>query len=338
MAFKWDRGELRYPCEGFWAASLLARHELMVGRPMGVMAWYELAAYTASYLDKRERKTDLITQELDELDTLFGIRLCREPVLNPATWDWMIPFLWQLDSNIALTTLRYRCGEGQKLLAECSPEFAKTSEELEARFREMSAMAADSDMLPPIQDPGADFITLTTERFGVEYRIIARNAPGPVLLAENLLGILEAALAVAKWENLAFIQERFEVRVDMLSTGKNPAEIDFIHPPRNREFRLECGLDLFEWLSRGPRKEVRDWFQYFLFSVLLTLTIDPMDELQAELSEWHKVGTFNRALAFSPTAILQDDLIGGKWHDRTRWTQAAVAPEVQRGGFTGADS
>jgi hypothetical protein len=338
MALKCERGELRYPWEGFWSLGLLARHELMVGRPMGVMAWYELAAFTASYLDKREQTTDGITRELEELDTLFGIRLYREQSLNPAAWDWMIPVLSQLGSNVALTTLRYRCGEGQKILSECSPEFASTGEEPEARFQELSAMAADSETLRPIEKPGSKFVTLTSERFGVEFRISARNSPGPVLLAENLLGIIEAALAVAKWENLAFIQERFELRIDTSSTGKNPAEIDFIHPPRNGEFRLEWGTDLFDWLCRGPRTEVLDWFRYFLFSVLGTLTIDPMDDLEAELAEWHKAGTFNRALAYSPTAILQDNLIRERWHDRNCWIRTAATSEIQRRGDAGADS
>src|SRR5262249_43988571 len=164
--------------------------------------------------------------------------------------------------------LRYRCGGAAAVLGECPPEFAANEAEVEAQFQQMSKLVADSDTLPAVQRPDAAFFTFSTNWFGVEYRITSRNSPGSVLLAENLLGILEAALAVARWENLAFIQERFELRVDISTNGKNPAEIDFIKPPRNGEFRLECGSDLFDWLCQGPREEMLDWVRYFLFSVL----------------------------------------------------------------------
>jgi hypothetical protein len=328
IALGLERGELRFPQEGFWAVTFLARHDLMVGRPLGTLAWFESAAYTASYLQSREELTDAMTRELDSLDVLLAVRLFREPPSVVTAWNWLMPVCRQLGMSFSHAALRFLSGDAPALLREVPPTFAASEADLEARFREVSDAVPATDFMPAVQPPGIGFVILVTTRFGVEYRITAANSPGPVLLAENLLGIIEAALAVARWENLAFVQDRFDLRIDTSRTGENPPKIDFVRRPEDGEFRLDCRADLFDWLCRGPHTEVWEWLQYFLFSILITLTIDPIDDLQAEFEEWHKAGTFSRALAYSPTAILLDNLIGGKWYDRARWAHPAAAPAV----------
>ena len=51
--------------------------------------------------------------------------------------------------------------------------------------------------------------------------IRCRNKTGPLLFAEDLLGVLESAFALAKWENLAFIVDEVKVFIDETNDGEN---------------------------------------------------------------------------------------------------------------------
>ncbi len=59
---------------------------------------------------------------------------------------------------------------------------------------------------------------------GVKYVVETCPDFGAITFAENLLGVIEAMLAVADWRNLAFIVDEMKINVCITSDGASPPE------------------------------------------------------------------------------------------------------------------
>jgi hypothetical protein len=328
-AFRLEEGTIAFPWEAFWASANLARADLYLGRLRGFLAWFEMALTVFCQIKAHGNKSRGLRRELQALDVLLAVRLLDMESHIAESFKSIINSLAQLQLTMARSALLFRLGKFDQVLSDFPKAWAKDKEELVVFFENVKHSVEGES--PPVIDvpPDSPKFIYCTSLLGVRYQFNVQNRPGPALLAENLLGILEAALALAKWENLALVSDRFELLIAEDPQGANPPEIDFIHPSGKYGYPLIWKSDMLLWLvDRGERKDVGSFFHNFLFSLLLSVTIDPMQDLEREFSQWANDEVFSRALSFSPTCTVVENLIGDKWYGLDHWRQAAIAPVV----------
>ena len=163
---------------------------------------------------------------------------------------------------------------------------------------------------------------------GVNYRIKTRNyLTERVTFSEDLLAIIEAALALARWKNFAFIENEVNILVDIDKTGGNPPVIDFSAPTGPYGYQLLWQPDMLDWFKRTGNKEITDYFMTFLLNLLLYITIDPIKDIKKELEDWNKEETFSRA-GMPPTCVPLLDIIGKERYELSYWLNTTSTQEV----------
>ncbi|MFH1741572.1 MAG: hypothetical protein ABIH23_21405, partial [bacterium] len=161
--------------------------------------------------------------------------------------------------------------------------------------------------------------TFETLIMGVRYVVKAKNALGPVTFSENLLGIIEAALVLAKWENFAFVVDEVEFLVKTDRAGSNPPEAILKGPSVSGSYDLCWKPDMLDWLYSEERSAVGECFLQLLLRILLEITIDPLSDLMDELEKWKEQGTFNRAIELSPTSVFIMEILGTEKYEINYW-------------------
>src|SRR5436190_917560 len=90
--------------------------------------------------------------------------------------------------------------------------------------------------------------TFEHEILGVKYRLRCRNSIAPTLITESLLGVLDAALADARWENFAFVFDEVRIHVDETKEGKNPPSLETIQWNVIDELQQIWAIDAIQWI------------------------------------------------------------------------------------------
>jgi len=147
------------------------------------------------------------------------------------------------------------------------------------------------------------------------------------LFVENLLGVLESALALAKWENLAFVVDEVVLFVDEDHSGKNPPDMKFGRSESISEEKLLWKPDMIEWMRTNP-VDLRNFLHSLLLHILFTTTIDPIKDLKQELATWNEQKSFERALNATPTSVAVIDLLGRDKYDLNHWINGATPQAV----------
>ena len=331
VALRKDEGDLFSPAEGFWALVHLARIDLYLGRFPAFLAWYETAAVLIGYFKGRRFVTKRFEDQIDELDTLFALRIMKLSSSEVASLSSMLDTMERLNLTISRWVMMYRLGRVEQLADEFGRTNFDSPTTVENYFEQFRQIDFEDDVREPTGLAGERYVVFATKVLGVEYRIRARNEFGPVVFSENLLGIIEAAFVLARWENLAFIVDEFPILVDVSEEGKTPPEIRFERGLGKAGHPLIWKSDLSEWLGRGPRDEVADYLKLVLFHLLFMTTIDPIEDLREELDHWHREETFTRALSTSPVSIIVEDLIGRSMYDADYWRAPSPPPSGGRG-------
>jgi len=179
------------------------------------------------------------------------------------------------------------------VIKELPNELMKNRKEISdyfTKWKDQPASEQVPDRLSEETNPYREFETTIME---VKYQVKVRNQFGPMSFAENLLGIIEAALALAKWENLAFIVNEVNFVIDIDSSGSNPPPLEFDKPPDPDGYYMIWKPDMVDWIKRTDPKDMSDYFMKLLLKLLIDITIDPLDDLSQELERWHKEDTFS---------------------------------------------
>ena len=227
--------------------------------------------------------------------------------------------------DFARITLLNATGRKSIVLAEMKEVPGFTEGEFDIIMKKLADQPAFSQLPEHLCDEGRTICRFKTRLFGVTYNIRCRNKIGPLLFAENLLGVLESALAFAKWENLAFVVDEVNIFIDENDAGENPPKISFQHFACGREQQLVCNVGMLEWM-RTNVSSFRAFLHRLLLQMLLATTIDPLKDLERELDNWHKEKSFERALASSPTSVAIIDLLQNHCYDLNYWINTAASP------------
>jgi hypothetical protein len=316
------------PLRGFYMAMRMAWIELQLGRLAPFLAWRNFMHVLLHQLKDLGIDTEQFNEELHRQDGCLGCLLVKVPVDESAELAELTECFGGMDLDFARISLLYVTKRKEILIQEFKGINGFDESGLDALIAGTKQQPAFEQLPDHLCAETRTICEFKTKLFGVTYHIRCRNKLGPLLFAENFLGVLESAFALAKWENFAFVVDEVKIFIDESAEGENPPKTNFKHFGCVQEQKLIWKPDMIEWMREnvGP-------FRKFLFRLLLeilfTSTIDPIDDIQKELDAWDKEKCFERALNSSPTSIALLDLLGPKKYDINNWISGAPASKIR---------
>jgi hypothetical protein len=223
--------------------------------------------------------------------------------------------------------LLFVCGLGDVLRSEMPREMQddpKALDDLIQGFREQPAF---KDVPSRLCGEMRYNCTFEHEILGVKYRVRCRNSIGPTLITESILGVLDAALADARWENFAFVFDEVKIYVDETKEGNNPPSLEKIKWDVVDELPQIWASDALKWIHDN-QNDFHEYLTSFLGMLIAAITIDPWEDLKRELNHWRKRGVFDRILIATRNSIALIDVVGREKYDLNYWIKAATAQEI----------
>jgi hypothetical protein len=314
------------PLRAVYVAMKMAWRELELGRVAPLLSWVQNVALLLDNAESLKEDTKALRDECFALDRCIGCFLLNLPEDEARELSGLEKTLAAFGMHGSVMCLSYRLGD-VAALQEYLPKLVGDKTKLNEMFERWRTQPVGEQLPRKLSGETRSVCTYSTTIRGVCYTIRCRNKMGPILFAENLLGVIENFFALAKWENFAFVTEKVSIFVDEVPEGKSPPDINFEHFAHGREQRLLFALGLETWLL-DHRKQAADFLELLLLKIIFASTIDPHDDIEKELAEMHREATFDRALAFSPTAVAVLDLIQPKFYDINYWLNATSAQKI----------
>ncbi len=315
------------PLRGFYVALRMSWLELELGRIAPFLAWRNFMHGLLNQLKSLRIDTDQFSEELHRQDGCLCCLLMKVLPDETAELADLDDCLAGIGLDFARIGLLYATGRKATLLEEFKEVPDMTEAQLDSMMAKTREQPAFGQVPACLCSEARSICQFTTQLFGVTYRIRCRNKIGPLLFAENLLGVLESALALARWENLAFIVDEVKLFVDESPEGENPPKTDFEHFGCLREQKLIWKPDMLDWMRKNVAS-FRDFLLGLLLRILVASTIDPWKDLERELDDWHKEKSFERALNSSPTSVALLDLVGKDCYELNNWINGTTASKI----------
>jgi hypothetical protein len=299
-----------YPVEGILAVRRLALLELRLGRIGPFIGWFQLMGALTEHLQSIGYAVEKAKADLQTMDRLLGCHILNRPSTDALTLAPLKDTLDDLGLPGSQIALAYATGDLSSVEVHMPDELRRNRRAMHDFFDLWRDQPAVSEMILPELPETSPQIRYRTSVYGVQYTTNVANSYAPIAFAENLLGIIEAALALARWEDLAFVVDDVEFAIGMDLGGKSPPDLPVDKPPGPEGYRLVFGPDMLSWLQSSPQEGVGAYLQTALVMVLLHATVDPLEDIEAMLAQWHSEETFSRALGSSPTIHAVDQLLG----------------------------
>jgi len=315
------------PLRGFYVAMRMSWLELEHGRIAPFLAWRNFMHGMLHQLESLHIDTGQFSEDLHRQDGCLCCLFLKVPPDETTELAELDECLGAIGLDFARMGLLYTMGRKAVLLEELREVPDMNESQLDLMMAKAREQPAFEQMPGNLCNEARSICEFTTRLFGVTYRIRCRNKLGPLLFAENFLGVLESALALAKWENLAFVVDEVKIFIDEGPEGENPPKTNFEHFGCLREQKLVWKPDMLEWM-RSNVGAFRDFMLGLLLRLLVSSTIDPWKDLKRELDAWHEQDSFRRALNSSPTSMLLIDVVGRDMYDLNHWINGAPAPKV----------
>lgn len=315
------------PLRGFYVALRMSWLELELGRIAPFLAWRDFMNRLLHQLKSLRIDTDQFSEELHRQDGCLCCLLMKVPPDETAELADLDDCFGGIGLDFARLGLLYATGRKATLLEEFKDVPDLSEAQLDSMMAQTREQPAFGQVPGRLCNESRSICQFTTRLFGVTYRIRCRNRIGPLLFAENFLGVLESALALAKWENLAFVVDEVKIFIDEGTDAENPPRMDFEHFGCLREQKLIWKPDMLDWM-RNNVGAFRDFLHGLLLRILVTSTIDPWKDLERELDDWHKEKSFERALNSSPTSAALLELVGMDRYDLNNWINATSTSQV----------
>ena len=324
------------PTRGFFAVKEMAWMELKLGRVEPFLTWHHFAWNMLGQLHSLQIDVQEYEQELLHQDGVFGHFLLNLPSreafqLRGLIEAMRIAFLGLPTAGVALLFALGRVEEAKQMLPD---EIAADDAAVSQFFLNWKVDPKGSPFPRKQKVVAGDTRTFETTIMGVRYVVTCPNAFGPITFCENLLGVLESVLATAKWENLAFVASEVKISVDEKLAGSNPPKVSFAQMPKSSVYSVTWQPDMLKWMQHHL-DAAANFMKDLVLRLILSITIDPLAEIEQEFAEWHRNESFGRALGHAPSGLLLGSTISKECYELTHWTEAAFASEVF--GHAGAD-
>lgn len=319
MSLHKEGGDFKYPILGLEAVIRLIWLEILLGRVPQILSWFELGSGLCDYLTGAKFVTEKAVEDLRDCQNAFCclISTIEEDQLSHV--NGLKSALEKLGLVIVAGAIKYREGNIREILEEAGEAFNNSEDEVKKMFENAKIQPLTPYLPKRLVISSSEYSEYITEIFGVKYVLKTRNRFATQAFSENLMGIIESALALAKWENLAFIVDEVKISVDLGSNGSNPPEIPDAPPMSNIGYNFYFGEDMADWLYDVDRKKLVNYFNQFFAMMLMHITIDTSEEIIDTLEGWFTDNTFSRALGTSPTIIPLRDLLGSDSYEVDDW-------------------
>ncbi len=317
------------PTRGFFAVKEMAWTELKLGRIEPFLAWHHFAWNMLGQLHSLQIDVQEHEKELLHQDGAFGHFLLNLPPreafqLRGLLEAMRIVFLGLPTAGVALLFALGRVEEAKLMLPD---EIAADDAAVRQFFLDWKVDPRGT-LFPRKQEAVAgNTRTFETTIMGVRYVVTCPNTFGPITFCEDFLGVLESVLATAKWENLAFVAREVKISVDEKPTGSNPPKVSFTRLPDSGAYSVDWQPDMLEWMQHHL-DAAANFMKDLVLQLILSITIDPLAEIEQEFAEWHRNEAFSRALGHTPCGLLLGSTISKECYELAHWTEAAFAPEI----------
>jgi hypothetical protein len=315
------------PFRGFYVALRMSWLELELGRIAPFLAWRNFMHLLLREMKSRRLDTDEFDEELLRQDGCLSCLFLKAPKEEVAEIAELDKCLEGLGLDFARIGLLYVTGRKTEVFDEMKDVPGFSEDELDLVMKKHFDQPAFQQVPEHLCDETRTISKFKTRLFGVTFNLRCRNKIGTLLFAENVLGVLESAFALAKWENFAFVVEEVNLFIDETAEGDSPPRTSFRHFGCEREQRLIWKPDMHEWMRLNV-PAFREFLHGLLLQILVATTIDPWDELKRELDTWHKEKSFERALTSSPTSVQFLNILGKNSYDLNNWINSTAAPQV----------
>ena len=241
----------QYPLEGFLAVKQLAWTELRLGRIGPFAAWHRLCWVLLGHLRPLGFDIEAFEQELNTQEYYLGCWFLNLSPDDARTLDAVLDRLDQSGLSVAKVALMYKLGPIERILDEMPEDLANDRKKLIDFFSQWKSQPVAQQMRTSLDGQTEAMSVLEARMMGVRYRVESRTAFSTVTFAENLLGIIEAAFALANWENLAFIIDEVDILVDVSDRGSNPPAIDLETQTTRPAYEFLWRDDMLEWMRQS---------------------------------------------------------------------------------------
>lgn len=317
-----------YPKLGLLAAKQMGWLELKLGRVAPFIAWYELSRYLVYELRSTQQDISNFEEELEMQESVLGCFFLNLNFDDVKALAKLKDGLDKVNLPMARFALLYSLGDIDTLMKEGPKGWSIDRKELDDFFAKWKDQPASKEIRKNLTGETRSYCELDSTIMGVTYHLKARNTFGIVGFSENLLGVIEAALATAKWENLAFIIDRVEILVDMDLRGNNPPTMQLEQPYDPNGYAFIWRPDIMDWMSGTSSKQLSEYLHKFFLKLLLDITIDPIDDMKHEFESWAKDGVFDRAFGTSPIINALKNVIGVKRYEIDYWSKPTASSEI----------
>ncbi|HSH83041.1 MAG TPA: hypothetical protein VLA19_31295 [Herpetosiphonaceae bacterium] len=307
----------------------LAWLELRLGRVPVVLQWIAFAVRLASELPLDGDQHERLNEEFAALDLSLGHVLLHADLSQLLSMTALPAALQRLGLLHARAALLYALGHEELLRSEGYLPPDESQEDVLAFFASWSEQpfAIDLPAGPDLLLDGE--VSLHSRVLGCHVTAVAVNEQDTVLLAEAILGALEALLATSI-DRPHVMPHRpamtINVRPSVYVSGRpmhfvepSPAGpvINVRHPAR------------FSRTSPQEQQVVRSWLSEFLIKAMLELTVSRDPESFARQVFDDEQG-LDRALAFADASIALRNLLGPSPRLRlSDWTDATNGPTYE---------
>lgn len=317
-----------YPKLALFAAIQMSSLELELGRIAQFISWYQLSWYLISHLRSMQIDMGNLEEDLKMQELVLGCFFLKLNSDDLKTLAYLPNGLDSVNLPMARFALLYALDDIETLIKEGPEEWSILREKLDEFFNSWKNQPASEELPNSLAGQTHAHCEFKTTIMGVTYRLKSKNSFSTIAFAEDLLSSIEAALALARWENLAFIIDEIDILVDSDLEGNNPPLLNLEEPYDPKGYKFIWKPDLLDWMSGTNGKQISDYVQKFFFKLLLDITIDPIEDLKQEFKFLAKDGAFNRAFSVLPTINALKNVIGVSGYDIEYWSNPAPSSEI----------
>jgi len=315
------------PRRGLFIARFIAWLELSLGRIGPFLVWNHFAKMLVLAVERRAMDATEDRNDLEMQDGCLACVLLKAPADDVRELCELADAFDRLGLHMSRIVLLFLCGREDILRSEMPDEMREDPNALTDLIDGFRKQPAFDEVPSRLCGEMRYNCTFEHEILGVKYKMRCRNSIGPTLIAESLLGALDAAFADARWENFAFVFDEVRIHVDETEEGQNPPSLETIKWNVVDELQQIWAPDAIQWIHDNQN----DYHQYltsFLGMLTAAITIDPWEDLKCELKYWRKRGVFDRILIATRNSIALVDIVGREKYDLNYWIKAASAQEI----------
>lgn len=290
------------------AAKELAWIEVKLGRVPHILFILTLTNYIANHLQLDEEGQEKYRDFFQHIDAIFSMVLLRSNLEQLETIKKIPHLLEQLNLVCSEGALLFALGHIDKLRKDVWFDNDESTEKIE-EFYELVCMQPANDDLPPLPELCSDdTIELKSDILGMNLVAHVDAYPTSILIAESLLGALEAFLATSLTGSIIPYKQVVKVAVRIDKDLRKEFGLKLIRDSENCELEVIHKED-FALTSADAIKKFRDTITDFIIYLLpkITLCVDTKDHIR-RLAEEENV--FGRCLIFSDVMTLSQNVFG----------------------------